>query len=504
MKKIIKKINDDFSIYTLDKVNCFERQIANVLELKGYGYGHMYIIIKKCCEFFQNHGQELYGKQLNNILGINICSKCYHINELIPKIKSQIDNNNPILIIGNLKNVFYSNYYMENDYSHLFYVKGYDDDKELIYFFDNTQFNELDAKNEDFKVKYELVRDFVNDESTFSIIEINKIGDYVDFRIRDELIKITQFFIELIMKKSNSILSYFCEQNNVLNKEEFINLPKFLEVAFLEYISLFSRYKLNYNLDCINEVFLKYIKYWKQYVIKNLVLVIKKNNCFSKNKNTKDNYILSIEKELVSELNKIKILIQKSFNIDDLTVEDKKVTLITENNEDDIIKINKNQFRFIFQNKRLYNMWFDDRAPKLLFYQGLQKNFEVKFTINIDPSCTVECFQIGVFLRSGSVTYFAAIDNSNAVVIDMIGKDNLSYDTSILLEHTLKVKFDNDELSMFLDNSDKSIISRAISLENRNDFCFGVCCKTWESPGTLVVECVTEYLKIGDDIIDFG
>ena len=47
MKNILNTVNDTFSKYTLDKVDCFERQIANVLEIRRAVQGHVYILIKK-------------------------------------------------------------------------------------------------------------------------------------------------------------------------------------------------------------------------------------------------------------------------------------------------------------------------------------------------------------------------------------------------------------------------------------------------------------------------
>lgn len=47
MEKTLQNISDEFYKYTLDKVDCFERQIANTLEYYQRGYGHIYLIIKK-------------------------------------------------------------------------------------------------------------------------------------------------------------------------------------------------------------------------------------------------------------------------------------------------------------------------------------------------------------------------------------------------------------------------------------------------------------------------
>lgn len=504
MKNILDTVNDTFSKYTLDKVDCFERQIANALEVRQTGYGNIYILINKIFEFYQNEMHESYSAHLKTILGVDICSEQYTFEELIKQIMLCIDSGNPVLLIGNLRKVFYSNYYKENDYSHLFLVKGYDTEKELIYLFDNVQFSELDAKYENFKITYNLVNEFTNNESLHSIISIRELNDQVDYRIKKIIDEITHLFVCSITRKNNSILLYCSKQRDDFRREEFINLPKFLEVAFLEYLNLLSETNINNELDNIKDIFSKYIKYWKRYVIKKLVLFMKDPDCFFNIKLIKEPYVLSIEKDLVCELNNINEKIQNFIQSKQNKKNNLKNIFVLENNEDNIIDVNKNKIKFDFQNKKIYNMWINDEAPKLLLYKGIEKSFEIKLSIKISSGYTVGRFQVGVFLRSGDVVYFAAIDNSNAVVIDMIGKDNLSYDTKISFNHTLVVKFEDNELYLFLDKCKQNIISRVIPLKYKNDFGFGVCCKTWENPGTLVIECVTENLRIGDDIIDFG
>ena len=500
MKNLLSSFNDIFSKYTLDKVDCFERQIANALESFQTGYGHIYILINKMFEFFKDDEKESSYDYIKELLGVDICYEQYSFEELIKQIIFRIDRGIPVLLIGNLKKLFYSSYYMEKNYPHLFLVKGYDTKKELIYFLDNVQFGELDAKYENFRITYSLVNELTSNDSLCSIISINKLSNYKFYGIKEIIDKITQLFIHLLTREFNSILLY-CKKSDNFSKEKFINFPKYIEVIFLEYQYLLSETYGNIKLDDIKDIFFKYKKYWEQYVIKKLVIIMRNPNNICDINLLKEPHILSIEKELICELNNINKKVQSFVQSKHMKQES---PFIMENNEDRIFNVNKNTIKFDFPSEKIYNMWIIDEAPKLILYKGEEINFVIKLSLKILTDYTVGRFQIGIFLENGNDMYFAAIDNSNAVVIDMIGKDNLSYDTSITFNPTLIVRFENHELSLFLDDFKQSIISRVIPTKNTKDFNFGVCCKTWDKPGKLIIECTTEYLKIGDEIIDFG
>lgn len=499
MEKTLQNISDEFYKYTLDKVDCFERQIANTLEYYQRGYGHIYLIIKKVIDFFEKNKKENKKKLFETILGIYLIYEKYSYEKLIDQIKLCVDNGRPVLLVGNLKKVFYSIYYKEKDWPHLFLINGYNTQKELIYIFDNTQFSELDSKYENFRITYDMVNEFSKNDGVYNVISIKKTEYYNYYGIKAIIKQLTQLLVRSIMKDSNYILTYFCNSYDNISKAKFINLPKYLEVTFSEYLFLLQ-INTDINTENVNNIITEYINYWKRYVIKNLVLFTKTPDSLLSMEFNKDQYVLSIENRLVSELKKINQNIQDFVQTDCKT---EKSIFFIENNNDNILDVSKNMIKFDFSKNKIYNMWINDEAPKLILYKGKVKDFDIKLSVKIMHNYSVGRFQFGVFLRVSDAVYFAAIDNANIVVIDMIGKDNLSYDTTILNNHKMVVKFEKKELSLFLDDCEQSIISRTIPLKSKNDIVFGICCKTWEKSGLLKVECMIDYLKVGDDMVDF-
>lgn len=122
--------------YSLDRVSCFERTIANQLNYRNGYYGDLFIALSKMYQFYflqnnQNIRKEVFrlSKDILNVKIINIKRKN------IRKYMSESSNSKCLPIVGvDLIDLFYSNYYKEKDWPHWFLITGYDEYRKIFFF----------------------------------------------------------------------------------------------------------------------------------------------------------------------------------------------------------------------------------------------------------------------------------------------------------------------------------------------------------------------------------
>lgn len=166
-KNMIKNIGNRNGEYTLEQVNCIEDTIRVALETYGEICGIiylMYIKLQYCYNLSDYVSKKKYSligiieKVLDRELGIKIYRK--DTDNFYATIENLINEQNPVLILGNLRELFYSEHYMESDWTHLFYIKGYDSIKRLFYIMDSAQFRSNGIQNYyEFVIPYQVMHD---------------------------------------------------------------------------------------------------------------------------------------------------------------------------------------------------------------------------------------------------------------------------------------------------------------------------------------------------------
>lgn len=494
MKNKLSKIEDCFSCYSLDKVNCYERQIANSLEFYHENYGKIYLILNKIRDVYVMPNANFRNINLSNILGIKISHESCEFCSLINKIINKIDMNEIVLLEGDLKYLYYSDYFMHSSWPHLFLIEGYNTEKQLLFIYDNVHLGGLDQMYGHFKLTYNLVHDVSIKNKFCKIININKLKNYDRKNLLVIISNLTDLLIEVINNFDNKIICEL-ETKQIRNNNNLLNVPKYMEVLFNEYSDLVCciindcSFKENIRLA-------EYINIWKKIVNRNILNYFRSksvNGVLEEDREAINNY----EKLILIELNSIKYILANTDFL--LPVSNKDNTYTIENDNDHIIKIENKNIYFNFQKNKNYNMWIEDSAPKCLLYQGEINDFILNVDINIDKKYTVEKFQIGIYWEIQNKMYFAAIDNSDLLVLDEIGKNNLSYNKEVLYKHVLLVEYKNKVLSVKIDD-DTYTLSRCVLENDINGSKLGVSCKTWGKPGKLDIHCYIKQLEVNKGI----
>ncbi|MBQ9314654.1 MAG: hypothetical protein IJ220_06680 [Clostridia bacterium] len=489
MENKLSKIEDVFSYYSSDKVNCFERQIANALEFYHENFGKVYLILNKIRDTYVVYNKNFRNINLFEIIGVEIkhesCDFCNLINSVIKKI----DMNEIVLLEGDLKNLFYSNYYMNSSWPHLLLIEGYDTEKNLLYVFDNAQFSDLDLMYDHFKLTYSLLQDFSTKKEFCRIISINKLENFNKNSLSEIILKLTDILITSI-KNYNNIIVFEIENKRQIDNNYLINIPKFMEVLYNEYFNIVHSILNKCNLkEDMN--FIKYINLWKKIVNRNILSYLRNKSIAGISEEEKKE-IKDFESVIVLELCLVKKRLTNIKPVLPLFHEDK---YLIENDNDHIIETDDKNIYFHFCKNKSYNMWLEDSAPKCVLHKGKLKDFIISIKIVIDRAYTVESFQTGIYFKLDNRIYFAAIDNSNLIVLDEIGVDNLSYNKEVSYKHTLLVEYKNSILSVRIDD-DTYILSRYISGTDMEIGELGVACKTWGKPGTLKINCLIKQLDL--------
>ncbi len=168
MKKILKQVKVVEDKHTYLNINCFEKPTCILLDNIGSGYSDIFFLYIKIIECYEikTFREEVLSNFfitmkyiLDEILQLDI-ELFEQVENLHQTIKSHIDKGKPVMVSGNLKYLFYSKYYMEEDYAHLFLIKGYDDEKQIYYILDDKQ--RTDEKCDEFILQFSEIERLYN------------------------------------------------------------------------------------------------------------------------------------------------------------------------------------------------------------------------------------------------------------------------------------------------------------------------------------------------------
>lgn len=168
MKKILNQVKVVEERHTYLDINCFEKPICILLDNIGTGYSDVFFLYLKIIECYDI--KSFQEEVLSNffITMKYILSDKLHLtisvfeqpDNLHKTIMEQIDEGKPVMLGGNLKYLFYSKYYMEQDYAHLFLIKGYDAEKQIYYILDDKQ--RTDEKYDEFILPFQEIEKLYN------------------------------------------------------------------------------------------------------------------------------------------------------------------------------------------------------------------------------------------------------------------------------------------------------------------------------------------------------
>lgn len=533
--------------YEYDEVTCFEHPLVISLDYLKSDTGHLFAILSKLRETYGTQKVENgYTNIRDSVLRTIQDYSGIEVNELrnlsYKEIIRQIDKGVPIIVGVNLKDIFYSSYYMERDWNHWFLIIGYKEKQRLVTILDNTQFHNIGEDYEEFNIPFDILKQanksYVKKYGKqYSVIELANLSRVNEKKIMSLIIEeycnlnlmktdgyrqIVLLNTYLDVLKDISIEVGWENVNNVEIegsitreiKKKIININKYRKIFFDEIKKYMenSGYKDTYseNVSKFEKQCSELNKIWQNYVINSFVKIAKVQNL----ENIVPNKIIDNEEIVQNEVKKFLVYLNEE-KISKNTVSDKALINKNENfryeNNEDKIALNKmlgessGEILFEFAGRRNYNYWDMDEAPRVVIDINRGENeiieiyAESKTVYRNDVNV-----EVGLFIRdndNGRV-YMLGVENEESIVVSEIGVSGYKYEIDkkdgvrlfIRIKEKLvefgvyKVNIDNNQEINRSEKINRDVIySIDINSEMNSDV--GIMCKTWGKIGKASVEC---------------
>ncbi len=503
MDEIIE-IQDNLNIYALDEVDCFQRPMAILLNNINPKYSDVFICYAKIIEFYMgNYSFAELSRSLTKVINdrMGIVTEQFTGRNLIKYICEKIDNEYPVILGIDYYKMFYSKFYLRENYPHWFIINGYDSYTESFSLLDYTQFLDSKFQYEPFTIPYKMIKDLNKSyikkyKTDYSCFTINT--DSINKDIKKLVIDMLTFVIE---NMQNGIHTIVRELNNLSNKLNIqssdisiensritiLNLNKSFSILIKLIIDFMYFY--NFNSQLIEEMVNlqnTILKYWQNFSLISLSQIDAQTN----SKFQTPNSIKEIEEKIVS-------IIIEFQNYLDLNNFDDKISMEKNNSEKDkilndpdkVISLLNDDVLFNFVKMKDYNWWEYDNAPKYeIVKTKSKKNITLSAKLDIEDEFSVENFQAGFYIKTAQDIYFAGIDNASLYLLDKVNADNFSCFKNFKKSYHLYVEIGNNfiEFGEYIGQVRKVLLKRLF--ERQADLTLGIACKTWGKFGKLKIK----------------
>ena len=495
MGKVMIEIKDTKNVYDLDKVDCFERPTAIILESIDKDYSGYYLMFRKLFQVYSPDAGKSYYSELTKNIGNTIFDKlgitC--VNETVPDLRKalieRIDAQTPVLIPGNLMELYYSMYYKNRNWPHSFLIRGYDSENDLFHILDYTQITASDVKRP--YVAYEPFvmrgRDLEAVYNGFAFFDPNPFITYLvkrDGSVPLDKKELLLAFLRLLNQKMDDNVFFeesisaeiiaLVKNHTAADSEtidELLHLlnksPKRKDAMISEMLHLLKNYALP------DDVYLK-MERLRTDILQTWTVIIGK---FYKNFLKRVYESLDLTEVIQLERNLYDLA---RLSLSGLPKTSSNDALFCENNDDQIIEILGERVAFSFANKT-YNSFIRDDCPKVIFKDpAVNGNFIFSTRAVVPRDNVEEGFLAGIFIRYKNGTlFFWGIDNDECLVFDFAGKGNLYRKYDDRSDHTFVIQAVDQVLyyGVAEDNVTTILGSRNFS-EGIAEV--GLACKTWE------------------------
>lgn len=440
MANYIKIKDESDNNYLRDEISCFEKSIGIVLDYYIKDASKLYFAFKKITRAYKPESTMYIDEKqfIKDILGLN----CYYYSNgenFEQLIETAINNGAPALITGDLINLYYSSFFMEQHHEHLFLVTGYDARKKIYTILDADPWKIYDGSQYiSQKIEYSTLEKVCNsDKNQFKGL-IEKCNDHnfnYSFALKYciELYLSTQIHPaveqEIIDRINNNLADdkYNCDDDISL----LVNIPKFKRVGLKELIDLLMKYSSNFSeLQSLSELANNMFNLSVDKINMVLKSVYRRRPVdFFEYSSEIITFESEIRKILTNYIDSSQLL---KVNIQD-ECEDEKY--IIENNEEAIIQCHTNdRFIFSFGNHKVYNSWTDDCCPKVLFKYNDSSN-DSRFVTSVEVYDEFEevGFLGGIVVKTGDGSvYFWGINSGKHLVLQHCGVNSCIAETPIL------------------------------------------------------------------------
>ncbi|HEM6116644.1 TPA: hypothetical protein U2C09_001231 [Streptococcus suis] len=475
------KIRPKTKFYLLDQVNCVSRAVSLGISSYNKELSDIFLMIdgfEKCYPIKElREVKEPYDREIilaQKYLNLNF-KKLYLENNFFETLEENIMQNIPVIIPINLREIFYSDHYKEDDWEHPIIIKGFDSLKRIFYILDYTQLKSDNPQDRDFCIEYDTLYNayksyFENIASTSQNFIL--ILEESDTLYREVFYNCVRFILDNLIVSDTEQIDY--------SKIDLLNIYKYKDLFFSLSLDLLVRLNILSKLE--KSDFIRR---------KNDIIELNRKNFLKICWNIKKGIL---EPDLVEENKHIKELeidlIRDLFvRVNNVPCEVKEVEqlYIFENNEDGIIEVDKDNFKFKFTGSKLYNTWLGDDSPKAIFSKSCSGKIYV--SLSVRENLYHANFAGGLIIRDGEYTYYYTMDSEKKLNLEKSGVTPSiahQYIESPYLDFGLE--FSNKRCNFLYRTEANSKFRLLYSLklqEEANEY--GIGCKTYYRPEPLMI-----------------
>lgn len=508
MKKI--SVYDMQKNFYIDEVTCFEHPIAVAMNYYSSKCSSLYLTLAKMYGIYFGDGREnireTIFKSIREIIGIN---RVEYGKATVDIIRKNIDKGIPVIVGVNLKNIFYSEYYMKRDWGHWILVNGYDEQNKTFNIVDNTQFGKLGERYDEFVITYDILlqaskeyRKRFGNEYVCLALEQEKEFDYKRALIHIlekydaiEIDNISEYRQIQLLEMLNEVSADNSEHGKYYREEfkkKLININKYREVLFEEIASIMADFNYDIEKRYIYQGRIKNLyELWDNYIMVNLVKA-SRGRFIACNSNE----ISAAENDIQNEIKAFIEYLYKNENISDNENKNKikdEITYEKINNGDGIIYGNDEKIIFNFDGKRTYNWWIEDEAPKVKIYSGhIENNSNIKINTCIEiVRDTVSQYdgmlQTGIYIHTyaDNRNYICGFEGNEKWILDRVGYDGLYLDINNKYEISVEITQSVVIFRKVVKQDEYQIFSQKVNTDDGLEV--GLVCKTWNKPSKVKV-----------------
>lgn len=387
----------------------------------------------------------------------------------------------------NLRELYYSIYYNKADWIHSFLIFGHNEKNKLYDIFDSTQRHDEGGYNlykfvveEDTLYRmHKSFSDHIYEEGIYYVIskdipldvDLHKhlyrcIDRFCNSRIANAYVEL-DIIGQVLMDK----------QVNQRNIKRLMRICHYKKVFYSELEGLLRTERLDAELlaqyitirDELLQIWFKINGKIMYYLYKKMPEKVEEEV----------KQALVIEEDMLSCMNDILKYLESTGGTTLSSRE--KVSYI--NNSDNIIsRVSDNEFIFEFDNGKIYNNWFEDCAPKVVF-SGIKdcSNFMIRSKFILEEYTEGSNFVLGIYLKDNmGSSYIFGLNSGVSMLFEHTGVDNAVLemeDCSCITDIEIKIVDQQIYISYMLD--EKSDSYKTHTKIKGNVIAAGICCKTW-------------------------
>lgn len=490
----MKQITD---IYSVDEVNCLEKPLSIMLNSFNPLYRSFYLLFQKMA---QSYNLEYYHKEhfrkkntmgrSGDVLGRELGIQLYKVedpDDFFGFINGELAENNPVIVPVNLRELYYSTYYNKADWIHSFLIFGHNEKNKLYDIFDSTQRHDEGGFNlYKFVVKedtlYHMHKSFCDHIYKEGIYYVISKDISLNVDLHKYLYKCIYMFCNSRMANAYVELDIIDQilidaQVNQHNIKRLMRISHYKKVFYSELEVVLKTEKMDTELlDKYIAIRDKLLKIWFKINGKIMYYLYKK---MPEKVEEEVQQALVMEEDMLACMNNILKHLQSSKVIASSSHE--KVSYI--NNSDNIIsRVFDNEFIFEFNNGKIYNNWFKDCAPKVVFSDIKDySNFTIRSKFMLEEYTEGTSFVLGIYLKDNTgSSYIFGLNSGVSMLFEHTGVNNavLEMDNCSNIAD-IEIKISNKQLYITYMLDEKSSLYKTQTKIKGNVISAGICCKTW-------------------------